>query len=423
MGILTKEVELRPTGKSVQYYRNKGYDVSGSKPIMIKVEDLPMKSNAYVETTCDYCGKLKKPITYAAYNAETKNGTVKNCCADCIALKRGDVLFEKYGHRSVLQVPEFKEKFVKTNLERYGSVSPAKNVIVREKQKKTNLDRYGVESPFQSKEIQEKIKQTNLERYGVENPLSIPEVRDKITQTIIERYGVENVSQNKDIQNKRTQTFIKHFGVTSPLKNSGCLEKLKQTNIDRYGVECTMQLDEVRQKAKQTFLERYGYENPMQSPEISEKWFAENSSTFIKSSKQQRYICDLYNGILNYPFKCFALDIFLPNDKLDVEFDGSGHRMSISLGNITEEDFEKKELYRNIAIKKEGYKQMRIISSKDLLPSDKVLFQMLSLTKEYFNTTSHSWINFDIDNSIMINAENKNIGGVFFNYGELYKIK
>lgn len=423
MGILTKEVELRPTGKSIQYYKDKGYNVSNSKPIMVKVEDLPMKSNAYVETTCDYCGKLKNPITYAAYNAETKNGTVKNCCADCIPLKREDVLFEKYGYRSPLQVPEFKEKFIKTNIERYGSVSPAKNIVVREKQKKTNIERYGVESPFQSKEIQDKIKQTNLERYGVENPLFIPEVREKAVQTIIERYGVENVSQNKDIQNKRTQTFIEHFGTTSPLKNNECLEKLKQTNMDRYGVEYTMQLDEVRQKAKQTSLERYGYDNPMKSQEILEKWLAENGSTFIKSSKQQCYICNLYNGILNHPFKCFALDIFLPDDKLDVEFDGSGHRMGISLGDITAEDFEKKELYRNIAIKREGYKQIRIISSKDFLPSDEILLQMLSLAKEYFNVTSHSWINFDIDNLIMINAENKDIGGIPFDYGKLRKIK
>ena len=34
-----------------------------------------------------------------------------------------------------------------------------------------------------------------------------------------------------------------------------------------------------------------------------------------------------------------SLAIYLPEDKLDIEFDGSGHRMSISLGSITEEEF------------------------------------------------------------------------------------
>ena len=97
--------------------------------------------------------------------------------------------------------------------------------------------------------------------------------------------------------------------------------------------------------------------------------------------------------------------------------------MSISFGSTTEEDFEKREIYRNVAIKKAGYKQMRIISSKDLLPSDDVLLQMLLITREYFNTTVHTWINFDIDNSIIMNTENKDAGGIFFDYGELRKIK
>ena len=161
----------------------------------------------------------------------------------------------------------------------------------------------------------------------------------------------------------------------------------------------------------------------MQSSDFLEKWFTKNGSNFVKSSRQQQYLCNLYNGILNYPFKCFALDIFLPEDKLDIEFDGSGHKMSVFLGGISEKDFHMKEIYRNIAIKKEGYKQMRIISSKDLLPSDQILHQMLSVAREYFNTTSHTWINFDIDNSIMINAENKDVGGIFFDYGQLRKIK
>ena len=421
--ILTKEVEIRPTGKSVQYYKDKGYDAAYLKPIMVKIEDLPMKSNAYIETTCDYCGKLKKPITYAAYNAETKNGTTKCCCLDCVALKRGDTIFEKYGHRSALQVPEFKKKVAQTNLERYGSTFPCGNEEIKGKQKETNLKKYDVESSFQSKEIQEKIKQTNLKKYGVENVLLNPEIQEKVKQTNLERYGVENVLYNKEIRAKRDKTLMENFGTLYPLQVSEYLNKLKQTNLERYGVEYTMQFNETKQKAKQTFLERYGYENPMQSPEFLEKWFVKNGSNFVKSSRQQQYLCNLYNGILNYPFKCFALDIFLPEDKLDIEFDGSGHKMSISFGDVTEEDFEKKELYRNVAIKKEGYKQMRIISTKDLLPSDDILFQMLLMAREYFNTTSHTWINFDIDNSCMINAENKDANGVFFNYGKLRKIK
>lgn len=421
--ILTKEVEIKPNGKMIQYYRDKGYNAKHNQSLTVKVEDLSACSTALVITQCDYCGKIKEPIKYVNYNKETKNGTTKCCCLDCAPLKRNEVMFEKYGYEYALQVPEIMKKTVQTNLERYGSAYPCGNVGIQEKQKKTNLERYGVEMPFQSKKIQEKVKQTNLKRYGVESNFKREDIKEKIRQTNIKRYGVENVLFNKEIKAKRDATLLEKFETLYPLQNDECLNKLKQTNLDKYGVEYTIQSDGVKQKVKQTNLKRYGYENPMQSPEILEKWFAKNGSNFVKSSRQQQYLCNLYNGVLNYPFKCFALDIYLPKDNLDIEFDGSGHRMSIPLGNITEEEFEMKELYRNVAIKKAGIKQMRIISSKDKLPSDDILFQMLSIAKEYFSTTSHSWINFDIDNSKIINVENKDVDGVFFDYGELRKIK
>ena len=131
---------------------------------------------------------------------------------------------------------------------------------------------------------------------------------------------------------------------------------------------------------------------------------------------------NLYNGNLNYPFKCFALDIYLYDDKLNVKFDGSGHRMYIVLGHVTKEEFENKELYRNIALKREGYKQMRIISSHDFLPSDKIILKMLSDTRKYFSDyPNHLWIEFNIDSSVLHNAEHKD--GVLYDYDELRTIE
>lgn len=423
MGIISKTAKVYPRGKSVAYYKEKGYDAKYGQELEVKVKDLSPCSTALIEVFCDYCGLPKEePMRYVDYNAQTKNGTMKCCCLNCVPLKRSEVIFEKYGYENATQVPEIKEKIQETNQERYGSNSPAGNTEVRKKQKETLMKNYGVENPSLSKEIQEKRKQTFIERFGVENPLLNPDIKEKATRTIIERFGVENVSQNQDIQNKRTQTFIERFGTVTPLQNKECLEKMQQTNMERYGVKSIFELEEAKQKSKQTSLDRYGVEYPMQSPEILEKWFAKYGSDFVKSSRQQQYLCNLYNGVLNHPFRCFALDIFLSEDKLDIEFDGSGHRMSISLGSISEEDFEKKELYRNVAIKKEGYKQMRIISSKDLLPSDTILFQMLSDARSYFSQyPQHSWIEFNIDTSAVRNAEHKD--GISYNFGTLRTIK
>lgn len=421
MGIISKTVKIIPRGTAIKYYREKGYDAKHGVELEVKVEDLSRCSTALVDTICDYCREPKEPQKYVNYNAQTKNGTEKCCCVNCIPLKRAEVMVEKYGHEYAFQVPEIKKRIQETNMERYGSVSPSGNAEVREKQKKTLMEHYGVDNPSKSEEIQDKIKKTCIEKFGVENPLLNEEVKEKIRQTILDRYGVENVSQNKDVQDKRTQTFIEHFGVPNPLQNEECLEKLKQTNLSKYGKEFSIQSEEVKQKAKLTNLRKYGYENPMKSPEFLEKWFAEHGSNFARTSRQQRYLCNLYNGILNQPFRCFALDIYLPEDKLDIEFDGSGHRMSISVGSISEENFEKKELYRNVALKKEGYKRMRIISSHDLLPQDTILLQMLSDARNYFQTTQHTWQIYDIDKSLLFNAEHKD--GISYDFGTLRRIK
>ena len=421
MGIISKTVKVLPRGKSITHYKEKGYDAKHGQELEVKVKDLSLCSTALIETECDYCGK-ERSIRYVDYNAQTKNGTQKCCCLDCVPLKREDVMFEKYGYRTALQISEIKEKIKKTNQERYGSNSPSGNAEVREKQKKTLMKNYGVENPSLSKELREKRKQTFIDRYGVENPLLNPEIKAKATQTILDRYGVENVFYNKEISDKKDAVLIERYGTLYPLQNSECFEKLKQTNMEKYGVEYIPQLEETKQKVKQTNLKNCGYESYMQSSEFLEKWIAKNGSNFVKSSKQQQYLCNLYDGILNYPFRCFALDIYLPEDKLDIEFDGSGHRMSISLGNVTEEEFEKKELYRNVALNKEGYKQMRIISTADKLPFDTVLFQMLSDAKSYFSLyPQHSWIEFNIDTSIIRNAENKQ--GLSYDFGTLRTIK
>lgn len=38
--LITKEVEVNPSGKSIQYYRNLGYDAKYHEPLIVKVEDL-----------------------------------------------------------------------------------------------------------------------------------------------------------------------------------------------------------------------------------------------------------------------------------------------------------------------------------------------------------------------------------------------
>lgn len=199
--------------------------------------------------------------------------------------------------------------------------------------------------------------------------------------------------------------------------------KQREVMLEKYGHSYTMHVPEIREKVLKTNIEKYGCEYPSQSLEIREKiaktFFANLSQ---KASRQQCYINDLYHGVLNFPIKFYCADIYLPYDNIVVEFDGSGHMLSVTMGHETMEEYLRKETIRSFVLKNEGYRQMKIISNNDKLPSDEVLLKMLSETKQYFSKYSnHSWIEYDINNSIIRNAENKD--GATYDYGKLRKIQ
>ena len=221
-----------------------------------------------------------------------------------------------------------------------------------------------------------KVAESNMIKYNQPYVFTVDEVKEKIAATLQEKYGVNKPAQNKDI-----------------------LNKISNTVQERYGVPYISLSKELREKATKTYY-KHGSQN---------------------TSSQQVYINKLFKGILNYPCSNFNLDICLPKEKIDIEYNGGGHDLIVKTGRINQEEFNQKEIIRNNIIKRVGYKQITIISSKDFLPSDEILLKMLEQAKQYFNTTNHTWVEYNIDTSLMRNAENKE--GVFFDFGELRKIK
>ena len=332
--LITKEVEVKPSGKMIKYYRDKGYDARYRKPLIVKIEDLSNGSGEYVDVLCDYCHQNIISIMYKDYIRRVEK--YKTCaCIECKPIK---------------------------------------------------------------------VKENNLLKYGVSNTSSLPEVKKRVQMTNIDRYGYPCSLQNKEVRQKAIDTCRSHFGVD-------------------YSIQC----EAVFNATKESLKRHYGVDNPFQSNEIKEK--ASKSlyeHSLQKCSKQQLYLFNLYNqnngAELNYPISYYNADICLLKEKLDIEYDGGFHNGNVITGRMTQEEFDQKELVRNNIIKRAGYKQMRIISSKDKLPSDEILLQMLSETKQYFSDyPNHSWIEYNIDTSIVRNAEHKN--GVFFDYGKLRNIK
>lgn len=387
--ILDEKIEITLTSRNIRYYEGLGYEIPrvydkkhrkyvvkiGTK-INVFIKDIPPHSETKIHVKCDNdeCVECSH-VSMNNYNSVTHNQTIPYYCRKCA----------------------MKIRYVETCMEKYGIPNNLTDETKR-KIKQTCIEKFGVDNVFKSEEIKEKIKKTNLEKYGVEHVMYSDNIKEKVKATNLERYGVEHPSQNKEIQEKIQQTCMKKFGTINALHSDEIKEKVKQTMLERYGVEYPSQNDEVKRKIRTSM-----YKN-----------------NTCPTSNQQLYLHNLYGGELNYPFKQYNLDIYLCNEKIDIEYNGSGHDLSVKLGTFIQEEFNRKEIIRNSYLKNANMKRITITSSQDYIPSDTILLQMLDLARNYFSSTSHTWIEFNIDESLYRNAEH--LQGALFDYGKLRKI-
>lgn len=419
--ILDKTVKIIPKSSAVKYYRNLGYKFDKNEEIEVDINDIPKHSGIKICVLCDFCKKNTMMVQMSNYTAiMEKSGSY--VCKECAQLKKKITFDSHYGKGHENEYIALTERKKQTCLERYGVENPFQSKEIQDKAKRTNLERYGCENVFSNEEVKEKIKQTYLQDYGVESVGQVDEYRLKREQTCLEKYGVTNPAKNKNIQAKAKNTCIERYGVDCTTKSDKIKSKIQNTLIERYGTKNIMELPSVKNKIKQTNIERYGVDNPMKCPEIREKLTKTlcNNKTH-KTSQQQIYLHNIFGGEINYPISYYATDLCLLDDKIVIEYDGGGHDLRVVLGALTQEEFDKKEIARFYVIKRAGYKQIRIISSKDKLPSDNILLKMLDEARNYFSTTSHTWVEYDIDTSTMRNAKNKD--GVYYDFGELRRIK
>jgi hypothetical protein len=113
----------------------------------------------------------------------------------------------------------------------------------------------------------------------------------------------------------------------------------------------------------------------------------------------------LLGGKLNYIDNTtgnYWLDIAFPNDKIYIEYNGGFHDGVVKTGTISKKDFENKERKRYYFLKDRGWKEIKIISEYDYLPSDEVIINEINKAKEWFkiNGKGHCHYNIDIGNKI-----------------------
>lgn len=339
--LLTQTVQTTWNGRTKQYYIDKGYKFTKiGDPLEINVNDLKPYSEVKVDVKCDYCER-EYSLAYSSYLATLKDG--KNACKHCNNIHVRETNLKKYGVPCVFQVDSIKEK-----------------------SKQTVRHRYGVENVSQSDEIQERIKIHNLEKYGVTNTSKLDSIKEKVRQSNRGKFGVDYPMQLKEFQ-----------------------ERVKQTDKQKYGVHHHTQAPEIIAKRKKTNLERYGVEFPIQNKDVLHKSISTRYQHGNFTCSQQQYkLYEIIGGKLNYPFKKFVIDIAFPEDKIAVEWDGSGHDMSVRMGQITEQEFKRNENYRNIVLFRNEWKIIRFITKKDIFPNN--ILNIFNYCKSYIESGGHN---------------------------------
>ena len=451
--IIDKYATITITYHNKRHFEELGYQCKDKQRITVSINNLPYNSSCKVNLLCDYCleNKIETLLQRSYKDAYLDiSQDKKHACRACsLKYKMKDTFINKYGVENPFQADVVKEKIKKTNLERYGVEYPSQSHEIYAKITRSFIEQYGVERPLQSQkilhqmennifnkygisnvfkipEVKRKIASTNLKKYGFEicaksNIIKIksaescmkkygykssaqsPLVKAKIAATNLKKYGVSCVFKNKDIKDKIENTIYQKYGVRKIGESKLIKEKIIKTNLERYGVPCILSLPEIHTKIKATNMKKYGVEHLMQLDSYKQMIIKKGLQTKFSNnntgaSKQQQYVCNLLNGVLNYPVDHCQLDIAFPNEKLYVEYDGGGHDLNLKFGQITKEEFEQREFKRNHYLTNRDWKQIRIISSKDLLPEDHKILELIYECRKYLNQ-GHSWIHINLDNT------------------------
>lgn len=382
--LLSKTVMVKITRGNYRFYKQK-VKCEINDEILLPIELLARNAKEEIQYFCDYCLKEGKETivinTYQNYmDSIERSGFDKDCCKNCLNIKKSELIKEKYGVGNISQIQEVKNKKIETCLEHFGVECNLTTDETKQKIRDTCMDKYGEDNPAKNKNVKEKAMRTNQNRYGVEWTSQSEQMKNNSIKTCLERYGVSHPMKNEEIKKKAQHVFIRKLGYTNPFDSKEIQYKIKKTIKEKYGVDNISQLEEIKIKKAETF-----YKNGT-----------------IATSRQQEYLWKLLGGELNYASNTPSLDIAFPNENIYIEFNGSGHDLCVYTGQMTREVFDNKEKRRYYYLKSKGWKAVFINSPQDYLPSDEIIIEEINKAKEWFqsNEKYHSHYNINIGNKI-----------------------
>lgn len=200
-----------------------------------------------------------------------------------------------------------------------------------------------------------------LKRYGVDDPLKADEVKAQMRKTNLEKYGVEYYSQTKDFIDKRKKTWLEKYGSDVPTSCKEVQEKRDKTSLEKYGSKNAMTA--YRWKTIQSWsdyiIPLFTQKDLSSDPEKIYQWRCTKCGKIFEQkiyntnhllevgeqvprcldcypllrecSKKEKevlnFVKENYSGIIlendRKEIHPYELDIFIPDLKIAIEFDGT----------------------------------------------------------------------------------------------------
>lgn len=295
----------------------------------------------------NYC-QLNKlfdlPFKEKVYLCLNKINRLPTClnpnCNKRVKFKNSTLGYLKYcSNKCISSDPNIKKIKEEKSLEKFGTKSPAQSNFIKEKIIKTNQEKWGGNSPMSSKEIQRKSKKTLNKNWGVDNPAKSKEILEKRVESF-----KKNIDQYKDSYKK---TSIEKYGVNHPWKDKEIHKKsvissrelrLSTTIISiSKMLPVNYEIIDICPKTKEASLKCNLNHNFKLSRSFIYGRFKNNSEICticnpINSQKSgseillNKFIKDHYLGKViendRNIIKPFEVDIYLPELKLAIEYNG-----------------------------------------------------------------------------------------------------
>ncbi len=193
--------------------------------------------------------------------------------------------------------PDIIDKFHATNLKKYGVNHPCKLKKIIENRKKTCLKKYGFQNAMQCKDVVNNLRKAMISKYGVDNSFKLESTRNKFKKTCMKKYGTEYPAQSHISQETYNLLNDKNW-----LIEKNHIDKKSCYDISQeLGISETL----VYKKFTEHKLELKNFHTSSYESDIIK--FLDEQNISIRSRK------------IISPYE---IDIYLPDIKLGIEFNG-----------------------------------------------------------------------------------------------------